>query len=146
VLERIAASADPAVQFDGIEEYNLSPAGRVSSAKARRLNHERFHLTAIGSSDAHFLQSIGSAWTEFPGTSADELRRAISMKATVARSGRPPHISELGYRNVALQQWRGMMATPRNMGWAPTIRSFIVSHARRRPHSETAPTGEKRPR
>ena len=42
-------------------------------------------------------------------------------------------MSELGYRNIALQQWRGMMATPRNMGWLPTIRSFIVSHARHKP-------------
>jgi hypothetical protein len=25
------------------------------------------------------------------------------------------------------------MATPRNMGWLPTIRSFIISHARHRP-------------
>lgn len=145
VLERIAASTDPAVQFDGIEEYNLSPAGRVSSAKARRLNHERFHLAAIGSSDAHFLQSIGSAWTEFSGTTAGDLRRGISMKTTTGKAGRAPQISELGYRNVALQQWRGMMATPRNMGWAPTIRSFVVSHTRRR-HSATLPPGEKRPR
>jgi hypothetical protein len=36
----------------------------------------------------------------------------------------------LGYRNVAVQQWRGMMATPRNMGWLPTIRSFLVSRGR----------------
>jgi predicted metal-dependent phosphoesterase TrpH len=146
VLARIAANTDPAVRFDGIEEYNLSPAGRVSSAKARRLNRERFHLASIGGSDAHFLQSIGSAWTEFPGKSADDLRRAISMKSTVGHAGRAPRISELGYRNVALQQWRGMMATPRNMGWAATIRSFIVSHARHRPHSTTAPAREKRPR
>jgi hypothetical protein len=25
-----------------------------------------------------------------------------------------------------------MMATPRNMGWLPTVRSFIVSHRRPR--------------
>jgi hypothetical protein len=51
-------------------------------------------------------------------------------------------MSELGYRNVALQQWRGMMATPRNMGWVPTIRSFIVSHRRARPGPP--PEGEPR--
>ena len=41
-------------------------------------------------------------------------------------------------RNIALQSWRGMMATPRNMGWGPTIRSFITSHARYR-HAPDAP-------
>jgi predicted metal-dependent phosphoesterase TrpH len=145
VLERIAASADPAIHFDGIEEYNLSPAGRVSSARARRMNQERYHLAALGGSDAHFLQSIGSAWTEFPGKATDDLRQAISMRTTLAKAGRAPHIAELGYRNVMLQQWRGIMATPRNMGWVPTIRSFIVSHGRR-PHSTTGPASEKRPR
>jgi len=133
ILERIAATKNDGVYFDAIEEYNLSPAGRVTSAKARRLNRERLHLAAVGSSDAHFLQSIGSAYTAFEGTSAAGLRRAIETKTTSGAAGRAPRMSELGYRNVALQQWRGMMATPRNMGWLPTIRSFIISRARRRP-------------
>ena len=133
VLERITRTRDDAVYFDAIEEYNLSPAGRVTSAKARRLNRERFHLAAVGSSDAHFLQSIGSAHTNFDGTSAAELRRAIETRTTSGAAGRSPRMSELGYRNIAVQQWRGMMATPRNMGWLPTIRSFIVSHARHKP-------------
>lgn len=138
VLERIAASGDDGVLFDAIEEYNLSPAGRVTSARARRLNRDRFHLAAVGCSDAHFLQSIGSAHTEFDGTTAADLRRAIESKATSGAPGRPPRMSELGYRNIAVQQWRGMMATPRTMGWLPTIRSFIVSHARPKPR---APAG-----
>ena len=133
VLDRIARTRDDAVYFDAIEEYNLSPAGRVTSAKARRLNRDRLHLAAVGSSDAHFLQSIGSARTQFEGTSAGELRRAIEAGTTSGAAGRSPRMSELGYRNIALQQWRGMMATPRNMGWLPTIRSFIVSHARHKP-------------
>jgi predicted metal-dependent phosphoesterase TrpH len=132
VLERIAAVRDEAVHFDAIEEYNLSPAGRVTSAKARRLNRERFRLPAVGASDAHFLQSIGSAYTTFEGRSAAELRRAIETNATSGAAGRMPRLNELGYRNIALQQWRGLMATPRNMGWIPTIRSFIVSRARPR--------------
>jgi hypothetical protein len=144
VLERVAAVRDDAVYFDGIEEYNLSPAGRVTSAKARRLNRERFHLAAVGCSDAHFLQSIGSARTLFEGTSAAELRRAIETKATSGAAGRAPSISELGYRNIALQQWRGMMATPRSMGWVPTIRSFIVSRARHKPAPASPPSESER--
>lgn len=139
VLDRIAAVRNDAVHFDAIEEYNLSPAGRVTSARARRLNRDRFHLPAVGSSDAHFLQSIGSAYTSFEGTTPDDLRRAIAAGATAGAAGHAPRISDLGYRKVALQQWRGMMATPRAMGWAPTIRSFIISRARHRPASGAAP-------
>jgi predicted metal-dependent phosphoesterase TrpH len=142
-LERIGAVANDGVYFDAIEEHNLSPAGRVTSARARRLNRERFDLAAIGSSDAHFLQSIGGAFTEFDGSSVNDLRNAIEAKATTGAAGRAPRMSELGYRNVALQQWRGMMATPRNMGWVPTIRSFIVSR-RRRPPTDAVPPGNAR--
>src|SRR6185295_14363102 len=100
---------------------------RVTSASARRLNRDSLHLAAVGSSDAHFLQSIGSARTIFAGTSGAELRAAIEARTTAGEAVRAPRMSELGYRNIALQQWRGMMATPRNMGWAPTIRSFFTS-------------------
>ena len=144
VFERIATVRNDGVHFDGMEEYNLSPAGRVTSAKARLLNRDRFRLAALGSSDAHFLQSVGSAYTEFDGASAADLRRAIELSQTSGAAGRAPRLSELGYRNVALQQWRGMMATPRNMGWAPTIRSFITSRARHKPAAAPRSESEQR--
>ncbi len=144
VLERIAAVQNDGVHFDGIEEYNLSPAGRITSSKARRANRERFHLAALGCSDAHFLQTIGSATTLFDGASAGDLRRAIEAKTTSGCAGRAPRMSELGYRNVAVQQWRGMMATPRAMGWLPTIRSFIVSRAHHQPPSPPRSARERR--
>ena len=133
VFARVSRVQNDGVHFDGIEEYNMSPAGRVTSAKARRLNRDIFGLAAVGASDAHFLQSIGSAYTSFEGTTADGLRRAIETKTTFGAVGLAPRFSELGYRNIALQQWRGMMATPRSMGWVPTIRSFVTSRLRRRP-------------
>ncbi len=133
-FERIVATEDPAVCLDAIEEYNMSPAGRVTSAKARRLNRERLHLAAVGCSDAHFLQSIGCAYTTFEGTMPDELLREIAAKRTAGAPGHVPSMAELGYRNIAVQQWRGMMATPRNMGWVPTIRSFISSRLHSRAH------------
>jgi predicted metal-dependent phosphoesterase TrpH len=132
-LARVGEAQNDGVHFDGIEERNQSPAGRVSGARVRRLNRARFGLAAIGSSDAHFLASVGSAYTTFDGATDADLRRAIETKATVAEAGAPPSLAALGYRNVALQQWRGMMATPRNMGWAPTIRSFFTSHLTPRP-------------
>jgi hypothetical protein len=130
VFERVAAAQNDGVYFDAIEEYNASPAGRISSARARRLNREHLGLAAVGSSDAHFLASIGGAYTVFDGRNAADLRRCIETGMTIGAEGVRPSLSELGYRNVAVQQWRGMMATPRNMGWLPTIRSFLVSRGR----------------
>ena len=128
VFERVAAlQGNDGAFFDGIEEYNMSPAGRVSSARARALN-ERLGLAALGCSDAHFLAAVGAARTIFDGASAADLRAAIEARATRGEAGHAPTMSELGYRNVALQSIRGMLATPRNMGWAPTIRSFFATH------------------
>ncbi len=131
VFERVAAyGGTDGVYFDAIEEYNMSPAGRATSEKARRLNRDRLHLAAVGCSDAHFLQAVGSGRTVFEGTTAAELRTAIEEKTSVGEALRAPTMSELGYGNVALQSWRGLMATPRNMGWGATIRSFVISHRR----------------
>jgi predicted metal-dependent phosphoesterase TrpH len=125
VIERIISEDVPGVSFDGIETVNLGPAGRVTMRKASSLNGARYRLADIGGSDAHFLQAIGSAYTEFPGTTAEDLRRAIERRATRAVAGRYPRLSELGWRNIAVQQWKGIMATPRAQGWIPTVRSFI---------------------
>jgi predicted metal-dependent phosphoesterase TrpH len=139
VFERVAAAhGNDGVFFDGIEEFNMSPAGRATSAKARAMNRDRLGLAAIGSSDAHFLAAVGSAWTRFDGATGEDLRRAIASRATTAEAGIAPSMSELGYRNVAVQSWRGLMATPRNMGWRATIGSFVVSH-RREPNPRPLP-------
>jgi predicted metal-dependent phosphoesterase TrpH len=125
VIERVIAQNVPGVYFDGIETVNLGPAGRVSMRKASSLNGARYHLAEIGGSDAHFLQAIGSAYTDFDGTTALDLRRAIEGRATRAVADRYPRLSDLGWRKIAVQQWRGIMATPRAQGWIPTVRSFI---------------------
>jgi predicted metal-dependent phosphoesterase TrpH len=131
VFDRVAAAnRNDGVFFDGIEEHNMSPAGRATSAKARTLNRSKLNLAPLGASDAHFLEAVGSGHTEFLGATADDLRAAIAAGTTVARPGRHPSMRELGYHNVALQSWRGMMATPRALGWGPTIRSFFTSHLR----------------
>jgi hypothetical protein len=123
-IERLLRDGRDAAHFDGLEA-SASPAGRVSREKARRLNRERYHLAEVGGSDAHFLQAIGSSRTAFDGTTAEELRRAVLARATSVELGRYPSIRQLGLRRVAHQQWRGLMATPRRMGWLPTIGSFV---------------------
>lgn len=113
-LDRIAASREPGVVFDGIELANPSPAGRLTEAKAARLNEE-WRLAPTGSSDAHHLRCIGTGWTEFEGHGAGALRSAIEAGKTVARSGRYPSIREVGTRNVLMQLAWGYSATPRKI-------------------------------
>jgi hypothetical protein len=123
-IERIQREARDGVSFDGMETSG-SPAARVSSKKAARLNRERYGLAEVGGSDAHFLQVVGASYTTFDGSSPDELRKAILARETSAQVGRYPSLRQIGLRKVAHQQWRGMMATPRKMGWLPTIGSFL---------------------
>jgi len=146
VFDRVAAlGGNDGVYFDGIEECNMSPAGRASSARARALNRERLGLAAIGSSDAHFLQAVGSGRTLFEGRTARDLRQAIEERATSAEAGRAPTMAELGYGNVALQSIRGMLATPRAMGWGPTVRSFFSSHVQRDGSPDPSKNARARP-
>ena len=123
-IERIRADGRDGVHFDGMETAS-SPAARVSIAKARRLNGERWHLAEVGGSDAHFLQAVGVCRTVFDGSTAEELRRAILARETTAVAGAYPSMRQIGLLTVARQQARGFMATPRAMGWLPTIGSFI---------------------
>ncbi len=123
-IERVLRAGADGVYFDGIETSG-SPAARVGRNQAVRLNKERYHLAEVGASDAHFLQAIGACYTIFDGSTAEELRQAILARTTSAVVGRYPSIREVGLRQVVHQQWRGMMATPRKMGWLPTIRSFL---------------------
>ena len=69
---------DPAHHLDGIELLNPSAAGRARHAARRRLNRELLHLPAIGASDAHILEGIGTAWTWFPGVGAADFRDALT--------------------------------------------------------------------
>jgi predicted metal-dependent phosphoesterase TrpH len=132
-LERIAATeraqtgAHPGdgVYFDGIELGNGTFAARMSAGKARWLNRERYHLAEVGGSDAHFLKAVGTACTLFPGTTAQDLHRAILERRTSASTGHHPTMRELGLRQVLRQSWRGFTVTPRTMGWGPTAKSFV---------------------
>jgi predicted metal-dependent phosphoesterase TrpH len=123
-IERVLRKGGDGVYFDGIETAS-SPAARVSIRAARRLNRERYHLAEIGNSDGHFLEAIGACYTQFEGTTAAELRGAIEARTTTAVAGVYPSMRTLGVRRVLRQQYRGFMATPRRMGWLPTIGSFL---------------------
>ena len=114
-LERLLAIDDPAAHLDGIEVANPTIAGRVTGAKARRLNAERYGLAETGGSDAHFLEHVGSATTLFEGWTAAALRRAIEERRCSGVTHGAPGLRTLGVRQLAAQQLRGLAVTPRKV-------------------------------
>jgi predicted metal-dependent phosphoesterase TrpH len=69
--------------FDAIEVENATPGFYFFNQLARRLNLG-LGAAEIGGSDAHILDAIGRAFTEFPGKTPKALREAIESATTVA--------------------------------------------------------------
>jgi len=97
-------------RIDGIELVNPSYAGRVRARRAARLNRELLGAAETGSSDAHHAQLVGTAWTDFPGITAADLRQAIADRTT-RPDGRNWTLGE-HLDGVAKQQWRSMVRDP----------------------------------
>jgi predicted metal-dependent phosphoesterase TrpH len=81
-LLELQDSPDPRHHLDAIELLNPSAAGRVRRGARERLNASRLHLAAVGNSDAHVAEGIGTAWTWFPGSSAADYRAAVAERTT----------------------------------------------------------------
>jgi predicted metal-dependent phosphoesterase TrpH len=73
---------DPRHRLDAIELMNPSEAGRARRVERERLNDELLHLPAVGNSDAHVVEGIGTGWTWFPGATHDAYRAAITARTT----------------------------------------------------------------
>ena len=81
-LRASADTEDTRHRLDAIELMNPSEAGRARRAERERLNHELLHLPAVGNSDAHVVEGIGTGWTWFPGATDEAYRRAIAAGTT----------------------------------------------------------------
>ncbi len=99
-----------ACRVDAIELRNPSYAGRVRLQRAAWLNATVLKVAETGSSDAHHARLVGTAWTDFPGAGADDLRRAIRDRTT-RPDGRHWTLRE-HLDGVARQQWRSMVRDP----------------------------------
>jgi predicted metal-dependent phosphoesterase TrpH len=107
---RVLHAGPPESRVDGIELRNPSYAGRVRNARATWLNERVLKVAATGSSDAHHARLVGTAWTDFPGRSAADLRQAIAARTT-RPDGRHWTLRE-HLDGVARQQWRSMIKDP----------------------------------
>ena len=81
VIRRLLDDPDPAAHPDAIETFNPTALGRPWHDRVVRFA-DRHGLPAVGNSDAHALDAIGTGWTSFEGRSAADLRRAIQTGAT----------------------------------------------------------------
>ncbi|MCC6417706.1 MAG: phosphotransferase [Gemmataceae bacterium] len=114
-LDRIGERDEAGITFDGLELANPSPAGMRTRHRAQRLNVERWRLPATGGSDAHHLAHIGTGWTTFDGSTAEDLKAALAAGNTGGEISRYPHAAEVGYGRIAMGLAWGYTATPRKM-------------------------------
>ncbi len=80
-IMRVHLSKDPLVYWDALEGFNPSTAGLYGRRATARLGAE-LGLPLVGNSDAHTLDTIGTGYTTFPGSTAEDYRRAVLAGAT----------------------------------------------------------------
>jgi predicted metal-dependent phosphoesterase TrpH len=102
-IQRVIESDDPKVYLDGIETINATIVGRISNRRAKKINRI-YQLAETGSSDAHFLISVGTGVTLFPGHTAEDLRRSILEGTTRARNGKGVSYFDIGLLQIIKQQ------------------------------------------
>jgi len=103
-LEKIINSSEPDIYLDGVETVNPTTLGRINR-RARSFSL-KYNLAETGGSDAHFLATIGSGITLFPGRSAQELRRSLLERTTQARNGARVRLYDIGLVQIIRQQHR----------------------------------------
>jgi predicted metal-dependent phosphoesterase TrpH len=95
MLRALLTDDNPLVHPDAIETLNPTAIGRYGHGRAVAFADEH-GLPRIGSSDAHALEAIGTAWTGFPGRTADDLRRAIRTGETTHHGAFHGSVGQLG--------------------------------------------------
>ena len=109
-LRGLHGHADRERMVDGIEIRNPSWAGRVRASRTLWLNTHVLRAAETGSSDAHHASLVGTCWTDFPGRTGADLRRAIGERTTTA-DGREWSVRE-HLDGAARHQWRSMVRDP----------------------------------
>lgn len=74
--------------FHALELYNSSPYLVYANRLAAKAFAGGRGIAAVGGSDAHLIRGIGTGYTLFRGTSAEDLRRSIENLETTARAGK----------------------------------------------------------
>jgi predicted metal-dependent phosphoesterase TrpH len=93
------------LDFDAVEVENATPGFYVFNRLARRLNMG-LGSAELGGSDAHILDALGRAYTEFPGKTPKALRAAIESATTMARRRRYKAVGLMRYAAWGLNHQR----------------------------------------
>jgi predicted metal-dependent phosphoesterase TrpH len=93
------------LDFDAVEVENATPGFYVFNRLARRLNMG-LGSAELGGSDAHILDAVGRAYTEFPGKTPKALRAAIESATTMARRRRYKAVGLMRYAAWGLNHQR----------------------------------------
>ncbi len=100
------------LEFDAIEVENATPGFYVFNRMARRMNLG-LGASEIGSSDAHILDAIGRAYTEFRGRTAEDLRKALETGGTLAGRSRYKAVGLMRYAAWGFNHQRYAFAAAR---------------------------------
>jgi predicted metal-dependent phosphoesterase TrpH len=95
--------------FDAVEVENATPGFYVFNQLARRLNMG-LGAAELGGSDAHIVDAVGRAFTQFPGKSPDALRKAIELGQTRAARRRYRPVGLVRYAAWGLNHQRYVVA------------------------------------
>jgi len=85
-LDKIVASSEQGFHLDGIETIGGGIVRPIPNRRASDFNCGH-RLAETGSSDAHFLATVGSAVTLSPGRNAMDLKRSLLQRTTTAANG-----------------------------------------------------------
>ncbi len=70
--------------FDGVEVRNGTPTEWISNWWTQVFNRRHARRSETGGSDAHYLPTLGSSYTRFEGTTAEDLRQSLLAGKTSA--------------------------------------------------------------
>jgi predicted metal-dependent phosphoesterase TrpH len=111
LVNRLVRQPTDTVYLDGVEVFNPSFAGRVVFKLTERLNRTRWRLATCGGSDSHSLNTIGSAYTTFPGERTVAGLRLALAERTTGYAGKFWSVED--HTSIALPQlYRSMIVTP----------------------------------
>lgn len=96
--------------FHALEVYNSIPYLGYANRVAAKMFAGGQGIAATGGSDAHVLRGIGTGYTLFRGTSAEDLRRSIDRFETHAESRTPGNLSMAVRYAVKIPQIRRQRA------------------------------------
>jgi predicted metal-dependent phosphoesterase TrpH len=137
-LMRVAMRAMESIYFDGIETFNPTMAGRVAHLQTKELNRTTLQLAETGGSDGHQLAHIGTAYTVYPGRTAEDLRQAILERTS--RSEGKFWTAGQHMNGLATQQWHSLICYPRQ--WQRRITDAFFKPSDVKP-SDVKPTDAK---